>query len=155
MRGCFGGFWRRRARLTGWRSGFRATVCRCAGRLWCTGWRVRILWCRSIFEGGGRMGFFKMGCSIKERRKVWKIRGFTGTFSYGMINMLGGFHGGSCPSCVATRMSSIRTCSTGVSTIRLSMVGRAAPLAHGQTLRLIFGGSFAKMKENAKRSCFA
>ena len=29
----------------------------------------------------------------------------------------------------------------------------AAP--NGQSLRLIFGGSFAKMKENAKRSCFA
>ena len=56
MRGCFGGFWRRRVRLTGWRSGFRATVCRCAGRPRCTGWRVRILWCRSIFEGGGRGG---------------------------------------------------------------------------------------------------
>lgn len=56
MRGCFGGFWRRRVRLTGWRSGFRATVCRCAGRLWCTGWRVRILWCRSICEGVGRGG---------------------------------------------------------------------------------------------------
>ena len=56
MQGCFGGFWRRRVRLTGWQGGFRVTGCRCAGRLWCTGWRVRILWCRSIFAGGGRGG---------------------------------------------------------------------------------------------------
>ena len=56
MRGCFGGFWRRRVRLTGWRSGFRATGCRCAGRPRCMGWRVRTLSCRSICEGVGRGG---------------------------------------------------------------------------------------------------
>ena len=76
MQGCFGGFWRRRVRLTGWQGGFRVTGCRCAGRLWCTGWRVRILWCRSIFAGGGRGIFvplflpgwvFAIGCGC-----IWK-----------------------------------------------------------------------------------
>ena len=49
-----------------------------------------LLFCIFIITPGQRK--CKMGCSIKERRKVWKIRGFTGAFPYGMINMLGGFH---------------------------------------------------------------
>ncbi len=36
----------------------------------------------------------KMGCSIKERRKVWRKSGFTDVFGCGMITMLGGFCGG-------------------------------------------------------------
>jgi len=34
-----------------------------------------------------------MGCSIKERGKVWKMRGFTDDYGCGMIFMLGGFCG--------------------------------------------------------------
>ena len=34
--------------------------------------------------------FFKMGCSIKRDRKVWRISGFTGAHRYDMIIMLSG-----------------------------------------------------------------
>ena len=35
---------------------------------------------------------FKMGCSIKERGKVWRKSGFTDVLRCDMISMLGGFH---------------------------------------------------------------
>jgi len=49
-----------------------------------------LLFCIFIIQPG--MGFFKMGCSIKERGKVWKIRRFTDVFRCDKIIMLGGFH---------------------------------------------------------------
>ena len=48
-----------------------------------------LLFCIFIIQPDRRK--YKMGCSIKESAKVWKIRRFTDDFGCGMIFMLGGF----------------------------------------------------------------